>query len=575
MRHQVFFKLLAAFLAVVLTATLALDFAVRRYWRESLTNEVRRSLLTNTRQFALDVQELGLDTAPITLENLAKRHAKAAQVRATIIRASGVVLADSEADPGRMENHATRPEFITALHGAPGESIRHSATIKIDLMYVAVPVQGGAVRMAYPLSSLEETLGEVRRRLLQSSLLAVALSFVLAGVISFSVTRRLEGILDFAERTASGDLSARIARGGADELSRVAMALDRTAHTLEMNFSDLKSRRDELEALLNSLQEPVAAVDSEQRVRWANARMLALSAAGGKADAPLVEHIRDSELLRAVRKALDSRTVVTARVETGTPRRIFQATIAPMSAGGAVLALYEVTEIERVEKTRRDFIANVSHELRTPLTSIQGYTETLLEGDVPPAAREFLEIIHKHSARMTRLTQDLLVLARVESGEEEFHLHAVPAADLLEDARTGFAELARLQRHTLRVESVVATKVLADEDKVHQVFANLIENALKYSSTEGEVALGARDTDGSVEFYVRDQGIGVPSEHLPRLFERFYRVDKARSMESGGTGLGLAIVKHIVLKHNGQIRAESELNKGSTFYFTLPRAEKA
>jgi len=241
-----------------------------------------------------------------------------------------------------------------------------------------------------------------------------------------------------------------------------------------------------------------------------------------------------------------------------------------------VAVLRDLTETERVEKTRRDFIANVSHELRTPLTSIQGYTETLLDSASENGhAREFHDIIRKSALRMSRLTEDLLTLARVESGEQRFHIQPVAPADLLQEAVQSFREIARAQNVELKVEDGAPAQVDADPEAIHQVFSNLVENALKYAASGGRIILGARPISRSVEFYVQDFGPGIPSEHLARLFERFYRVDKARSRESGGTGLGLAIAKHIVLAHGGTIRAQSELNHGSTFLFTLPLAHGA
>jgi two-component system phosphate regulon sensor histidine kinase PhoR len=249
-----------------------------------------------------------------------------------------------------------------------------------------------------------------------------------------------------------------------------------------------------------------------------------------------------------------------------------------MPGGGAVAVLRDLTETERMEKSRRDFIANVSHELRTPLTSIQGYTETLLDSPLGDNhVREFLEIIRKNAARMSRLTEDLLTLARVESGEQRFGIQRVSTEELLQDALEIFREVARSYGVELVIEnSVPAGQVNADREAIHQIFSNLIENALKYAASGKKVILGARAAASGVEFvefYVRDFGPGISSEHLPRLFERFYRVDKARSRESGGTGLGLAIAKHIVLAHGGTIRAESELHHGSTFLFILSASE--
>jgi two-component system phosphate regulon sensor histidine kinase PhoR len=293
-------------------------------------------------------------------------------------------------------------------------------------------------------------------------------------------------------------------------------------------------------------------------------------------NSPVVETVRDPQFLAAIRNATEGQKFASARAVSIVPGRSFDVTAAPLPGGGAVAVLRDLTETERVEKTRRDFIANVSHELRTPLTSIQGYTETLLDSATDNGhVREFLEIVRKNAARMSRLTEDLLTLARVESGEQRFDVQPTTPAELLDDAVESFREIARAQGIELTIEEVVVTPVNADREAIHQVFSNLIENAMKYGGSGGRIVLGARASNQGVEFYVRDFGPGIASEHLPRLFERFYRVDKARSRESGGTGLGLAIAKHIMLAHSGAIRAESELNHGSTFLFTVPAARGA
>jgi two-component system phosphate regulon sensor histidine kinase PhoR len=297
-------------------------------------------------------------------------------------------------------------------------------------------------------------------------------------------------------------------------------------------------------------------------------------------NAPLIDSVRDPDFLDAIQVAVRDQVVTSARSNTIAAGRTIDVTAAPMPGGGAVAVLRDLTETERMEKTRRDFIANVSHELRTPLTSIQGYTETLLDSPIADNhVRDFLDIIRKNSARMSRLTEDLLTLARVESGEHRFDVQRLGAEELLQDAWESFRETARGYGVELELEKPVsAGSVDADREAMHQVFSNLIENALKYAASGKKVILGARTAENDVvkdglEFYVQDFGPGISSEHLPRLFERFYRVDKARSRESGGTGLGLAIAKHIVLAHGGTIRAESELNHGSSFLFVLPAAE--
>jgi two-component system phosphate regulon sensor histidine kinase PhoR len=567
-RGRIFLKLFFAYLVVIAACTLTLDIAIRRSWDNSLRSEIESSLREKVQLFALRVQaERSAD-----LPSLAHDVSKAAGARATIITSDGQVLADSDANPADMENHATRPEFIAALRGNIGTDVRRSHTLGIDFLYAAAPIPGGAVRLALPLSSMAAVTGQVRRTLLLSSLFAGALALILAAIATRSISRRLRAIVYFADRIAAGDLSARIAEDSSDEIGKVATALDKTARQLQEVFAQIETSRQQLEALLNSMQEAVIAVSNDGRLMWANQRMERMLLSGTRRTGKVIETIRDPEFLRSIQEALDTRMVTSTRVTTLVPGRSFTATTAPMPGGGAVTVLHDLTEPERVEKTRRDFIANVSHELRTPLTSIQGYAETLSEAfreDDP--AREFVEIIRRNAQRMYRLTEDLLTLARVESGEQRFEFHGVAPGALLEEAALSFNDHYRNTGIELSVMDTAQGEVEVDRGAIQQVFTNLLDNAVKYGGSGNKILLGSRDVEDRVLFYVRDFGPGIPSEHLPRLFERFYRVDKARSVQSGGTGLGLAIAKHIVRAHGGEIRAESELNHGAVFSFILPR----
>ena len=570
MTRRIFFKLFILFLVVIAAGTVTLDFTVRAAWERSLYSTIERNLSQKVEMFANRVRNASPDQYPA----IAKEASRAADARATIIDMQGHVLADSEANPPEMENHATRPEFIAALHGKLGENSRTSHTVGIDFLYVAAPITNGAVRLAYPLSAINEVNHQVRNYLIRASLLGMLVALILAIFASRSISHRLKAIVQFSEKIAAGDLAAREEAGdSSDEIAMVANALDRTARRLEQGFRALDTSRKELEAVLNSMREGVIATGPDGRVIWANRRMQELVPSGVRIGAPLVETLRDPDLLRAAEDASQSGVAQTERVTWASVGKSFSVTAAPMPGGGVVSVLYDLSEIERLEKTRRDFIANVSHELRTPLTSIQGYTETLQDGLPPDPAMtmEFLEIIRKNAARMSRLTEDLLTLARVESGEQSFRFEAVSADALLRDAEETLRELVRGKGAELRIVESVNEIVQADRDTIHQVFVNLVDNAVKYAPGT-EVQLGARLQEKSVEFFVRDFGPGIGSEHLPRLFERFYRVDKARSRESGGTGLGLAIVKHIVRKHGGTVAARSAVNRGSEFVFSLPLA---
>jgi two-component system phosphate regulon sensor histidine kinase PhoR len=576
MKNRIFFKLLAVFLIVIAATALVMDLMLGSAWEASLRNEIERNLRQKTLMFAHRVES---DHAH-SLAEIAAQEGQAAGARATVIDASGRVLADSQTDPSNMENHSTRKEFAGALSGRVASDERRSATVGIPFLYIAAPVSGGAVRLAYPLSDVEAIRQQVHRRMLWGSALALILALLVAATASVWTSRRLERIVDVAARIEQGDLRARVHDKPLDEIGRVAAAIDKTAGQVERSFAAVRSSQRQLETLLNSMQDAVIAVSSDGLVQWANQPMDRLVPQRTRLNAPVVETIRDPDFLATVNAATTSKQVKTARATSIVPGRAFDVTAAPLPDGGVVAVLRDLTETERVEKTRRDFIANVSHELRTPLTSIQGYSETLLDSSPENTAptREFLEIIRKNAARMSRLTEDLLTLARVESGETRFETDPVPPIELLHDAEESFREIARSQGVELQIvdgDSGTLDSlplVLADREAIHQVFSNLIDNAMKYGRSGGRILLGARAAKRGIEFYVQDFGAGISSEHLPRLFERFYRVDKARSRESGGTGLGLAIAKHIMLAHGGSIRAESELNHGSTFLFTLPNS---
>ena len=576
MRSRIFFKLMVVFLLVIGATAITLQLTVHRVWERTLREQIERNLKEKTLMFAHRVET----DRQHSLADITSQEGQAAGARATVIDPTGKVLADSEADPSTMENHAHRPEFVSALAGQLGLDERKSRTVNVPFVYVAAPISGGAVRLAYPLPEIEITDRPLRKALFWGSLGAFIFAVLVASVASQYVGRRLQRIVTFAERVAGGDLAARIASTATDEIGQVAAALDKTARRVEESYARVQTSQRELETLLNSMQDAVVAVDADGRIQWANRSMARLLLRAPRLNAPLIDSVRDPDFLAAIQEAARGQVVTSARSNTIASGRTFDVTAAPMPGGGAVAVLRDLTETERMEKSRRDFIANVSHELRTPLTSIQGYTETLL--DSPPEnnhLREFMEIIRKNAARMTRLTEDLLTLARVESGEHRFAIQRVGTEELLRDALESFREVARSYGVELEIEnSVPAANVNADREAIHQIFSNLIENALKYAASGKKVVLGARVAEtglekSGVEFYVRDFGPGISSEHLPRLFERFYRVDKARSRESGGTGLGLAIAKHIVLAHGGTIRAESELNHGSTFLFILPAAE--
>lgn len=411
---------------------------------------------------------------------------------------------------------------------------------------------------------------------LLSALLALALALPVAAWIALSTTARLRRMTEFARKIAGGDLSPRLTVDRSDEFSGMELALNQTAERLGESFAEIESRRQELAAMLDSMQEAVVAITGEGMVRWSNRVMQQIAGTQIRAGRPLVHFIRDPEVLACIRGALEAGELRSGRAGSLAPGRTFEINAAPLPSGGALAVLHDVTSIEAAEKSRRDFIANVSHELRTPLTSIQGYVETLIEERNASAAtsREFLGIILKNATRMNRLTEDLLALASVESPDYKVKQQALQAGTLVEDAIASMGGMVMDSGVEMESSGAPDCVVMADSDAMNQVFGNLIENALKYGKSGKRIRVGARQLASEVQFTVQDFGPGIAFEHLERIFERFYRIDKARSRESGGTGLGLAIVKHIVQAHGGRIWVESELGAGAAFHFTLPLARQ-
>ncbi len=553
MTGRVFTKLLFSFMLVLCIGTAILDLSVRRIVRHSLRAQAAAYYNAKGAQLAGQLAVTPLAELP----GLVRAQALAAGADIVVSDAWGRLVAQGSAVGGTM---LAAGEFET---GSPSNTLQVNAA--------AGP---NRVRFLFSLSSLQATLLLLRRDLLLASLLGLGLATVMAAFLARRVARRLTRIVRFANRIASGELSARVEEGRLDEISEVAHALDTTAARLEESFRALDGSRRELAVLLDSMQEGVVGISPNSRITWSNSKMKAISPSAMREGRSLVESIRDPDVLGCVEVAMREHALGRGRATSFVPGRAFSVSAAPMPGGGAVLVLHDVTEIERAERMRRDFVANVSHELRTPLTSISGYVETVLDGEegLSEQARDFLAIVLRNATRMNRLTADLLALATVEAGDYRLQPRPLRADVLIDDALDSLAGMAIDSGVVLERAPAPAVPVLVDLDAISQVFGNLIENAMKYGRSGGRVRTGAREAGELVEFYVRDYGQGIASQHLQRIFERFYRVDKARSRDSGGTGLGLAIAKHIILAHGGTIRVESELGSGSTFLFTLQRA---
>jgi two-component system, OmpR family, phosphate regulon sensor histidine kinase PhoR len=538
---------LAALLAVLLVViNLCLDLTLPGYLVERIRTDLEReAVLVRAAHTGAKAHDLAGQT----------------HLRITIIARDGMVLDESERSPEHMENHLSRPEIQAALRTGVGSATRHSDTLGVDWIYVAVTNgDRGFVRVALPLFDVRKTTARVRRTVALASL-AVGL---LALPAVFGLSRRLTGPIDemrlMARHVAAGDFSQRAPMAGGPELAELGAALNEMSRQLEARLQELISGKAELAGILASMTEGVLVVNPSGRIALANQTL--------RRQFQLGEEVIGKTVLEAFRNVglAELISVTGAREVTFLDDRVFAVTAAALrDNAGAVVVFHDITRLKQLENIRKEFVANVSHELRTPLSMIKGYVETLIEEQ---PAQPFLETIQRHARRLEMLIDDLLSISELES--QQARLSLAPVA-----LRTGILEelLERATAKQIKVEiEIPGFQVRADEERLRQVFTNLLDNAIKYTQAGGQIRVTARSVNNEVEVCVADNGLGIGPEDLPRIFERFYRVDKARSRELGGTGLGLAIVKHIVQAHGGRVWAESELDKGSRFYFTLAKA---
>jgi two-component system phosphate regulon sensor histidine kinase PhoR len=514
------------------------------------------------------------------------------EARVTIIGADGTVLGDSGrdfSDVRAMANQRDFPEVRAALDGGIGSDLRHNQNGQKQRLFIAIPLAEpaqtrGALRISLPLTAVNKAATSVHRTVALGALLAFTVVLAVGLFLSRRVTRPVTEMQAIARGMAEGEFAQRIPISGTDEIAELGRTLNLMAERLHEKIQDLEGERTKVAAILDSMVEGVIAIDQRGRILLMNhaARWIFDLGRDQVEGRPLLSIIRHKEIFDLVVGGPHPDVEATRRreIELGPPvDRILDAHASSMalapSGQGTLLVLHDVTELRRLERVRTEFVANVSHELRTPLTSIRGYLETLLDGALnePDNARRFLEIAHTHAERLSRLVDDLLQLSDIETGKLVLRSAPLALHEVAADVVAFFEKQATQKRLILLNEVPVDLRVQADRDRLTQILVNLVDNAVKYTPQKGQVILGAaRGGSGMVNVWVADTGIGIPSTDLPRITERFYRVDRARSRALGGTGLGLAIVKHLVQAHAGELWLASELGKGTTVHFSLPEA---
>ena len=568
MRRPIFFKIFAGFLVV--TVTLAILILILSY--EIIRSHYIRTTAQNLQNIGLPLRQ---DIIPLlekgdteALNTTARLYGHELEIRVTIIAASGKVLADSERDPATMENHRDRPEVKQALVGALGQSIRYSTTLEQDLLYIALPIKvhdkiDGVLRLSMTLKHISDLLGTLLNRLIWLTAIIIVASLVFSAIFSHLLSTPIRALSKAAGNVAKGDFSVRVHPGGNDEIRDLTESFNEMAQRLEAFFHELNAQKEELESIVASISEVLLVLDGEGKVTLFNAAASKIIDAEVIIDRYYWEILRSAKLNTLVEEAAQKPS--TGEVDLA--GKTYLCSITPLATKQAkVMVLHDITEMKQIEHIKKDLAVNVSHELRTPLTAIKGFTETLMD-EAGPSSQEYLRIIHRHTERLIAMVNDLLILSEMEE-KPSLALEDVNIYDLMKGLMSIYEPRIKAKGLVLNVRCP-AIIIKADPFKLEQLLTNLIDNALKYTE-KGEISVTVEIQGDAVIISVKDTGVGIPSEHVSRIFERFYVVDKSRSRSMGGTGLGLSIAKHIATLHGGKIEVESTPYMGSSFTVSIP-----
>jgi len=576
-------RIAVAYVVLILLTMLGLTVFVSDQVRRARLVELEAQLLAEARLMADGIGPLLREGQTVeTLDALTKRWADSLGARVTLIGVDGTVLGESHTDRSQMDNHLGRPEVQQALNDGQGSSIRYSETVGYEMMYGAArvtdPVEGqslGIVRVALSVRQIEASVGRLRQTILTAALMTVLIAVLVALVIAERTARPVRRLTRVAERLAGGDLSARLFPTTRDEVGQLTLAFNHMAEQLREKVTRLAEEGGRLAAVLDYMADGVLITDAAGQVRLINpaaAQLLETSeeAALGQSIARVVRHHQIVEVWRRCRERGGEQVEAVEVSHHGLFLQVIVTPFREADVRGYLIILQDLTRVRRLETVRRDFISNISHELRTPLAGLKALVDTLRGGALedPPAAQRFLNHMDAEVDALTQMVQELLELSRVESGKAPLRLIPTPVAEIL------VPPIERLRPQAERAELEVSVSlpprlplILADAERAQQVITNLVHNAIKFTPAGGTVSVSAEPNGDEVVISVRDTGVGIPAEDLTRIFERFYKADRARS--GGGTGLGLAIAKHIVQGHGGRIWVESVQGRGSTFHFSL------
>jgi two-component system, OmpR family, phosphate regulon sensor histidine kinase PhoR len=584
MRQSLRWRVALPYIILLIIALGGLSLYLAAYVKTTYLDNQRTVLLNQTRALAnITVTDLQQGVPYASLDKLTDQYAGLLNVRATIILPNGNVVAESSLDPKQLDNHLDRPEIQKALQGLDDLDVRYSDTLKIDMLYAAVPIKQanqviGVARLAVPLTQIQSNMAVIDNTIIGTAVITILLAILMAIILTNYTILPLRRLTETVNKMDSGEIAQPNPSERLDEIGRLDRAFSLMASRLNAQIKELTAERGKLATVLAKMTDGILIVDGEGCVQLINpaAQRIFKVAETEAIGHTLVEVIRNHQLVDLWKNCLHTGEQQTTTLETA-PDRLFVQGIAiplPQNIPGSTLLVYQdLTRVRRLEIVRRDFISNVSHELRTPLASLKALTETLMEGALedPPAARRFLVQMDTEVDNLTQMVQELLELTRIESGKVPLNQISIQPYELLQPAVDRMklqAERARLNLHLDCPQDLL--HVNADPERIEQVLVNLLHNAIKFTLPGGEIIVSAYQSDNMITFFVKDSGVGIEPDALTRIFERFYKADRSRS--GRGTGLGLSIARHLIEAHGGRIWAESVVGQGSTFYFTIPLA---
>jgi two-component system phosphate regulon sensor histidine kinase PhoR len=585
MFHSIRWRIAIPYFTLILVIMAGLGIYLSQFVRKAQLAQLESELLSESRLISDFLnQSVGLLLNPEQVDQLAKNWANDIGARVTIIAPDGTVLGESDEDRTQMENHLNRPEIQQAFASGKGVSIRFSQTVGYEMMYVAVPISNGSqeigfTRIALPLEQIDANVNRLERSISIATVTATVLAILLAFIIASYTTRPMRNLTESVKDMTLEGRQHPLIPVTKDEVGQLTRAINTMGAQMREQFSNLEKERSKLSAVLAQMTDGVLIVDREGEVQLINPTTENLfgiirSEALGRS---IIEVIRNHQIVELWRRSQSIGESQIEAIEIPTRRIFLQMVAIPLGQslpGSTLLLFQDLTHIRHLESMRRDFISNISHELRTPLASLKALTETLQESALedPPAARRFLSQMETEVDSLAMMVQELLELSRIESGKVPLHFQSISPGGLLNKA----ADRLKLQAERVGLDMKIdyseeLPAILADPPRLEQVLVNLLHNAIKFTSAGGKITISAKPYGDSILFSVEDTGIGIPSEDLPRIFERFYKTDRARS--GSGTGLGLSIARHLIEAHGGRIWAESIEGKGSKFYFTVPRED--